>query len=583
LAGAMFPQLFGKYVLEREIAAGGMARVYLATLRGAVGFEKRLVVKQIRPELASDDAFVQRFVDEAKTAVELNHPNIVPVYELGVEQGIYYLAMELCEGVTLAEMLNETGPLTPEEGAYVGVEICRALDYAHRRSGIVHRDVTPRNLMIDEEGAVRLIDFGIAAPVTLPDEAGTGEVELFGSPGHMPPEQLAGHALVPATDVFAVAVLLSEAWTGKPPFRRATPAECVEALRTEKPRVDAGKPELAPLADLVASAMALAPDDRPQTAESLSRPLREFVKSADLGDLARRLGARVRRTRRRQHASSPWLEGDGLTGPTQSDQTPPAGDKPRSPSIGDTQTFAVRNDLVAWTRKMPAPPPEVIMEAAPPSEALSTRRIAEEAEALSERSEEPLPATSNGERASRAPTRANRGLIAAAAVAVVAALAYGSTRMGASQDSGGTPRNTTSAPSEAPAPLVSTPPAPSATEAPLGSSPAPPASTHKRAPEPASSLPRVPLAPASGDASAEKVGRATLNLTAGPVPCQVSVAGRSYNTPAMGISLSPGSYAVSFFNSALGARANTSVALTAGATRTVYADFSLASPTVTTR
>src|SRR5215471_19148317 len=160
----MFPQIFGKYVLEREIAAGGMARVYLGTLRGAVGFEKRLVVKQIRPELASDEGFVQRFVEEAKTAVELSHPNIVPVYELGVEQGIYYIAMEFCEGLRLAEILTETGGLDPEEGAYIGVEICRALDYAHRRAGIVHRDVTPRNVLVDLEGMVRLIDFGIAAP-----------------------------------------------------------------------------------------------------------------------------------------------------------------------------------------------------------------------------------------------------------------------------------------------------------------------------------------------------------------------------------------------------------------------------------
>ena len=217
----MFPQIFGKYVLEREIAAGGMARVYLATLRGAVGFEKRLVVKQIRAELASDDAFVRRFVEEAKTSVELSHPNIVPVYELGVEHGVYYIAMELCDGLTLAEVLAETGPLEPEEGAYVGVEVCRALDYAHRRAGIVHRDVTPRNVLLDEEGAVRLIDFGIAAPATPVPGA---KREVFGSPGHMPLEQLRGERLTPATDVFAVGALLIEAWTGKPPFRRATAA-----------------------------------------------------------------------------------------------------------------------------------------------------------------------------------------------------------------------------------------------------------------------------------------------------------------------------------------------------------------------
>src|SRR6187397_26487 len=121
---SVFPQVFGKYVLERELASGGMAVIYLATLRGAGGFEKKLVVKQIRAELATDEAFVRRFVAEAKTTVELSHPNIVPVYELGVEQGVYFLAMELCDGVTLAELVQKTGKLSPEEGAYVGIEIC---------------------------------------------------------------------------------------------------------------------------------------------------------------------------------------------------------------------------------------------------------------------------------------------------------------------------------------------------------------------------------------------------------------------------------------------------------------------------
>ena len=220
----MFPQIFGKYVLERPIAEGGMARVFLATLRGAGGFEKKLVVKQIRAELATDDAFVKRFVDEAKTTVELSHPNIVPVYELGVEQGVYFLAMELCDGVTLAELLQAEVKLSPEEGAYLGIEICRALDYAHRKARVIHRDVTPRNVVIDEEGAVRLIDFGIAAP------ASSGEGEVFGSPGHMPPEQLRGGEIGPFTDVFAVATLLYEAWSLTPPFRRATAADSERAL-----------------------------------------------------------------------------------------------------------------------------------------------------------------------------------------------------------------------------------------------------------------------------------------------------------------------------------------------------------------
>src|SRR5579863_7137616 len=116
----MYPQVFGKYVLERELARGGMARVVLATLRGAGGFEKKLVVKQIRDELACDDEFVKRFVEEAKTTVALAHPNIVPVYELGVELGTYFLAMEYVEGASLAELMRASGgekrALTPEEG-----------------------------------------------------------------------------------------------------------------------------------------------------------------------------------------------------------------------------------------------------------------------------------------------------------------------------------------------------------------------------------------------------------------------------------------------------------------------------------
>src|ERR1019366_6397838 len=119
----MYPQVFGKYILERELGRGGMARIVLATLRGAGGFEKKLVVKQIREELV-DAEFVRRFVEEAKTTVALSHPNIVPVYELCVEHGTYFLAMELVEGLSLDQLLRheaqggEKNKLFPEEGAY---------------------------------------------------------------------------------------------------------------------------------------------------------------------------------------------------------------------------------------------------------------------------------------------------------------------------------------------------------------------------------------------------------------------------------------------------------------------------------
>src|ERR1700678_4462212 len=288
----MYPQVFGKYVLERELATGGMARVLLATLRGAGGFEKKLVVKQIRDELAVDHEFVQRFVEEAKTTVALSHPNIVPVYELGIEMGTYYLAMELVDGVSVDHLLtrSESGAklwLSPEEGAYIGVEVCRALDYAHRRMQVAHRDITPRNVMVDEEGQVKLIDFGIAA------RASVAGHDVFGTPGHMPPEQMRREEIGPATDVFAVAVLLMELWSGQPPFRRKTPGESLAQMHAPHPKPSDTDPRLAPLDAVIAKAMSLAPADRRQQADELGRALRKFLQDVDQGDLERGLGERV--------------------------------------------------------------------------------------------------------------------------------------------------------------------------------------------------------------------------------------------------------------------------------------------------
>jgi serine/threonine-protein kinase len=283
--------VFGKYVLEGEIARGGMARLMLATLRGAGGFEKKLVVKQIRDELASDETFVKRFVEEAKTTVALSHPNIVPVYELGVEQGTYFLAMELVEGVSIAELLDG-GVLTPEEGAYVGVEVCRALDYAHRRMQVVHRDITPRNVMVDEEGQVKLIDFGIAALA----RQGSKQ-QVFGSPGHMPPEQMEGKPVGPPADLFALGALLMEGWSKKAPFRRKTSEEIAAALdgpRTRASEIDA---RLTPLDDVMQRTLASDPKARPQDADELGRSFRKFLSGIDVGDVARDLGKRVRERR----------------------------------------------------------------------------------------------------------------------------------------------------------------------------------------------------------------------------------------------------------------------------------------------
>ena len=553
----MFPQIFGKYVLEREMAGGGMARVYLATLRGAVGFEKRLVVKQIRPELASDDAFVRRFIEEAKTAVELGHPNIVPVYELGVEQGIYYIAMELCEGVTLSELLRATGKLSPDEGAYVGIEICRALDYAHRKAEIVHRDVTPRNVMIDEEGAVRLIDFGIAAPVTID---GAVQSELFGSPGHMPPEQVHGGTLTPASDVFAVAVLLVEAWTDRPPFRRTTPEACLEALDKPVPSITEHDEELEPVAELIAAALSLEAEERPESAEALARPLRDFVKTSDLGDLSRRLGARVRSVRRQQRASQPAID-EAITSSqiaTAQEQTPTV-----DMGVEVTRTFAARDEMVEWTRKLPSIPPPKDDDA----EHADDAERAEDAERASD-TDVTSPTTSSQRGAS--PQRSSNlgrfaviGAIGAAVVGVIA-LRGPATR---------TTTPATAAPDAAAvtSEKVKVPKAPASLPKAPVSAPAPKPTKKPKTPNPS-----LPLAPSG---SAAPVGRAYLNLTSTP-PATVTVAGRSQTTPVMGMELPAGNHFVQFKSTVLDERVPAQVKLAPGQTKTVHADFTGASPRV---
>jgi eukaryotic-like serine/threonine-protein kinase len=580
----MFPQIFGKYVLERELSSGGMAHVFLATLRGAVGFEKRLVVKQIRPELALDEAFVRRFVEEAKIAVELSHPNIVPVYELGVERGIYYIAMELCEGLTLTEILGETGPLDAAEGAYVGIEICRALDYAHRRGGIVHRDVTPRNVLLDEEGAIRLIDFGIAAPVT--GTRASERIEVFGSPGHMPPEQIRGERLTPATDVFAVGALLIEAWTGRPPFRRASFEASAEALKEPLAPLPA---ELLPIAAIVLQTVALAPAERPQDAEALARKLRDFSRPFDSGDVAKRIGERVHRARRRQRSSVPWLPGDS-SGPLTPAASPrallssrPPGSAPQAPltpatppmsppvtppgSSPITRTFAARDDLVEWTRKIAsAPPPDDGADSEPESTPPPSVP-------------DPTPSLDTPEPATRAlpPTKSTRapwlGLGAAAALLTAVAV----TRL--------------NGPAAAPTPLQKPGALLPASASALPIAVALPSTPAPVAPAAAASAAVVPRATASVRAAApssssETNGAALLKLTADP-SATVTVTGAKVSetrvTPVRALSLPPGSYSVTFRSPTFGEPVMARFELVAGGSRSVHADFRAAIPTVAVR
>ena len=563
----VFPQVFGKYILERELSRGGMARVLLATLRGAGGFEKRLVVKQIREELCSDQQFVSRFVEEAKTTVALSHPNIVPVYELGVEQGTYFLALELVDGVTVHELLrggeDKKRRLTPEQGAYIGVEVCRALDYAHRRMQVVHRDVTPRNVMLDEEGQVKVIDFGIAAPARVAGH------EVFGSPGHMPPEQVDGHELGPATDIFAVAVLLMEAWSGVAPFRRATEAECDTAMRGPHPRPSDVDPRLLPLDEVIGRAMSLDPALRPKDADELGRALRKFMQGIDAADVARDLGAHVRSVRKslakkRARAGMPGYEW-----------------KPSQPSIVEfsTKTFAVREEVKGWkseaplpmgapeggaegpsTRQMPTsgrPPP--LADAGP-----QTRQI-DEPETIATRPLE-TPVGPLHPR-SAAPAPRSRALLAGVAAVVVAATVFFAIRGTRAKDTGTQPLPTTTSPTTAPTPTPS--PTPVATPIP-SPSPTP-------APTPTQAMTGSSAVPSS---SAPASGKAHLALFGDPGTL-VSVDGRTRGgVPVGDLALEPGTHDVLFTFEATGERRGDRITLSPGEKVRLRADFTGAVPTI---
>ena len=575
----MFPQIFGKYVLEREIAAGGMARVFLATLRGAGGFEKRLVVKQIRPELASDQSFIGRFVTEAKTTVELSHSNIVPVYELGAEQGTYYIAMEFCAGVSLNQLLS-AGALSPAEGAYIGVEICRALDYAHRKAGIVHRDVTPRNVMIDPEGMVRLIDFGIAASA---DADATGRGPLFGSPGHMPPEQLRRGPLTPAADVFAVGVLLIESWTGKAPFRRASFEASAQAFEQAPPDIAESDPRLAPLSTLLAAAVALEASERPQSAEELARPLREFLRQSDLGDIARRLGQRV----------SQILA-------SQSEPVHASGEPHRSRPVtasGATQTFAVRDAILEWTAKIDSQPPR-----ASSASAVADDRAALEPAVVTPTSQVPIFGSWWRPSSVRALTRYQMaGALAVSLVVVLGSLQLIGRAMGSHPWERSDPSPQRSLPeSVAPPAFASHAPAGASQPGPLVAQPLAPASSALQAHESPSKAPgatptaamasgKVSVHPPPTSAAPRRVTsgvglpNARVHLTAEP-PALVEVdAATVGRTPLLSFPLAPGRHDIVFVNEMLGEKLRTRLNVASAELHRVHADFTSATPQVYVR
>jgi serine/threonine-protein kinase len=283
---------FGNYVLLRRIARGGMAEVFLAQQRGLEGFDRRVAVKRILPHLADSPDFVKMFLGEAKLAAQLTHPNIVHIYDFGKVDHDYFIAMEYVEGVHAGELfkLREREWISPALIARIGADAAAALHYAHelrgpngKPLGLVHRDVSPANLMISYDGVVKLCDFGIAKAAVLTDQR-TNPGQVKGKYAYMSPEQTVASSLDGRSDVFSLAIVLWELLAGKSIVPRGDAIAAMRMIRDGKlaPIAQAAPGTPPQLVDAITWGLATRREDRATSAE-LATALEGFIKvSPDL-------------------------------------------------------------------------------------------------------------------------------------------------------------------------------------------------------------------------------------------------------------------------------------------------------------
>ena len=231
---------FAGYRIDSPIGRGGMGVVYRAW---DVSLERPVALKVIAPELAQDERFRSRFLRESRLAASLDHPHVVPIHEAGERDGQLYLAMRYVEGSDLRTLLDREGKLSPDRALAVLAQIADALDAAHRR-GLVHRDVKPGNVLLDEDGNAYLSDFGITKRV---GGASTDTGRVVGTLDYLAPEQIRGEPVDGRADVYALACVLYECLSGAPPFRRETEAETLWAHMQDEPPSLPGHPDLDPV------------------------------------------------------------------------------------------------------------------------------------------------------------------------------------------------------------------------------------------------------------------------------------------------------------------------------------------------
>ncbi|MGZ3540797.1 MAG: Stk1 family PASTA domain-containing Ser/Thr kinase [Vulcanimicrobiaceae bacterium] len=262
-----------RYRLDSKLGEGGMATVYCGT---DTLLRRRVAIKVLRPQYASDDEFVRRFYQEAESAAKLNHPNIVNTYDVGREGDTYFIVMELVDGPSLAEIIAADGKIPEPVAIDYAAQICNGLAYAHRM-GLLHRDIKPANILVTKDDVVKLSDFGIARAVSQQTMAMTKPGMVMGSVYYLSPEQAQGHELHEMSDLYSVGIVLFQMLTGKLPYTGESPVtvalkhigDPVPTLNTEELGVSPA------LAAIVNRLLQKQPQHRFQSASDVSSALRE--------------------------------------------------------------------------------------------------------------------------------------------------------------------------------------------------------------------------------------------------------------------------------------------------------------------
>jgi serine/threonine protein kinase/Tfp pilus assembly protein PilF len=329
----MEPTRYGKYLLLEKIATGGMAVLYRAKIVGVQGFEKVIAIKQILPHLTVEKELVDAFIDEAKLAALLSHQNIVQIYDFGKIEDSYFISMEYLLGADLrlvaATSREREMPLRPEQALYIATRVCAGLEYAHnlrdyqgKALNIIHRDISPQNVIITYEGEVKIVDFGIAKAASQSTITQMGMIK--GKVAYMSPEQASGNPIDHRSDIFSAGILLYEMLSGRKMFQGDTMQILAKVRRAEFEPPEAVAPGL-PLKvyRILHRTLEKEPSDRYQTCGEMLADLEQCALEAGFHLSSRGLADHMKRLFAREIAAVPGIRREAPDAAAEADRRPP--------------------------------------------------------------------------------------------------------------------------------------------------------------------------------------------------------------------------------------------------------------------